>query len=101
MALAAIATSVEGFSPGISRTTTVATTQLRKSNPALQMATEAQDEVAKLQAMAAKAREDAARLAKVRGAEYCRRRRRRRRTEFLNCVLFQNAIVNSKRTDLT
>ncbi len=100
MALAAIATSVEGFSPGISRTTTVATTQLRKSNPALQMATEAQDEVAKLQAMAAKAREDAARLAKVRGAEYCRRRRRRR-TEFLNCVLFQNAIVNSKRTDLT
>jgi len=69
MALAAIATSVEGFSPGISRTTTVATTQLRKSNPALQMATEAQDEVAKLQAMAAKAREDAARLAKELGYE--------------------------------
>lgn len=65
MALAAISASVEGFTPGISRTSTAATTQLRRANPALRMATDAQDEVAKLQAMAAKAREDAARLAKV------------------------------------
>ena len=59
VALAALASmeSAEGFS-------SVARTQQR-ANP-LKMASSAQDEIAKLKAQAAKAREDAARLAKVR-----------------------------------
>jgi len=68
MALAAIAASmqsVESFSAvGVSRVSNVQ----RRANP-LQMATDAQDEIAKLRAQAAKAREDAARLAKELGYE--------------------------------
>lgn len=70
MALAAIAASmesVEGFSTGVSRTSNFAAPAnfaQRRANP-LHMASEAQDEIAKLKEMAAKAREDAARLAKV------------------------------------
>lgn len=70
MALAAIAASVEGFSPTVPRTAnTVATTQKRRPLNPLRMASDAQDEVAQLKAMAAKAREDAARLAKELGYE--------------------------------
>ena len=70
MALAAIAASMESVecfsAAGFSRTSNFAAS--RTTNP-LRMAADAQDEIAKLKAQAAKAREDAARLAKELGYE--------------------------------
>ena len=86
ISLAALASmeSVEGFSHTVSRTTKfgAGAAGLRQHRQAstLRMASDAQDEIAQLKAMAAKAREDAARLAKVRAhigifvALYFRRR---------------------------
>merc|ERR1712127_639072 len=76
LSLAALASmeSVEGFSPGVVSRTTNFNAALRQQQQhrrasSLHMASDAQDEIAKLKEMAAKAREDAARLAKELGYE--------------------------------